>query len=367
MTSTVRFAIASDLHISLPHTIWDHPSRFHLVEVSIPAFEVVLAHLATLDIDFLLLPGDLTQHGERDNHQWLADRLSQLPYPVYVVPGNHDILSTQGSDRTIAAQDFPVIYRKFGYGNTDQLYYSHQLTPHLRLIGLNSIAFDAAGQQCPLGRVDESQLDWLAAELQRPTSGLTLAMIHHNVIDHLPGQRRHVLGRRYILQNAIALQQMLRSAGVPLVFTGHLHIQDIAQRRGLYDITTGSLVSYPHPYRICHLHCTPDQRRLEIESHPIASVPHWEDLQTASREWMGDRADPFMLTLLTHPPFNLSAEAAAPFVPHLRYFWAEIAKGDACFAFPALPDDLRQQLEQFNAIDAEGRYTPIDNHAVLTF
>ncbi|MGH2413540.1 MAG: metallophosphoesterase, partial [Microcystaceae cyanobacterium] len=42
MISNFRFAVVSDLHLALSHTIWNHPSRFHLVEVSIPAFESVL-------------------------------------------------------------------------------------------------------------------------------------------------------------------------------------------------------------------------------------------------------------------------------------------------------------------------------------
>ena len=77
MNLNFKFAIVSDLHIALPQTIWDHPHRFHLVEVSIPALELALDHLGELDLDFLLLPGDLTQHGERENHQWLSQRLSQ--------------------------------------------------------------------------------------------------------------------------------------------------------------------------------------------------------------------------------------------------------------------------------------------------
>jgi len=53
-----------------------------------------------------------------------------------------------------------------------------------------------------------------------------------------------------ILENAPELLQLLRDSGVQLVFTGHLHVQDIAYCQGVYDITTGSLVSYPHPYRV---------------------------------------------------------------------------------------------------------------------
>jgi 3',5'-cyclic AMP phosphodiesterase CpdA len=75
MMLDLRFAVVSDLHIGLPHTLYDHPTRFHLIEVSIPALENVFQHLSQLDLDFLLLPGDLTQHGEPENHIWLRNRL----------------------------------------------------------------------------------------------------------------------------------------------------------------------------------------------------------------------------------------------------------------------------------------------------
>ena len=89
----VRFAIASDLHIALPETIDTSANRFHLTKFSIPTLEVVLEHLNSLNLDFLLLPGDLTQDGEKVNHRWLQSKLASLPYPVYVIPGNHDIPS----------------------------------------------------------------------------------------------------------------------------------------------------------------------------------------------------------------------------------------------------------------------------------
>nr|WP_199298041.1 metallophosphoesterase [Trichocoleus sp. FACHB-40] len=107
MSLNFRFAVVSDLHIALPHTISDHPSRFHLVEVSIPALEIVLENIEKLDLDFLLLPGDLTQDGEPDNHAWLAKRLLKLPFPVFVVPGNHDVLSLVSTGQNIGLKDFP--------------------------------------------------------------------------------------------------------------------------------------------------------------------------------------------------------------------------------------------------------------------
>ncbi|MDX2099744.1 MAG: metallophosphoesterase [Leptolyngbyaceae cyanobacterium bins.59] len=364
MKLTFRFAVVSDLHIALPHTIWDHPSRFHLVELSIPALEAVLDHLTQLDLDFLLLPGDLTQHGEPENHAWLAERLSHLPFPVYVIPGNHDVPHFVANQQSIGLHDFPRYYGKFGYENPDQLYYTCPLLPGVRLIALNSNQFDDEGKQ--VGRMDDSQIAWLKQVLHQFPQDLKLVMIHHNVVEHLPGQARHHLGRRYMLANASALLRVLQEAGVKLVFTGHLHVQDIAQRRGVYDITTGSLVSYPHPYRVLRFTQEEGARpRLEVESHRVEAVPDWPQLQHASREWMGDRSFGFMVKLLTHPPLNLPLAEAERLAPDLRYFWATIANGDGSFNFPHFPETARRYFEGFATVDAEGNPLAIDNHTTL--
>jgi 3',5'-cyclic AMP phosphodiesterase CpdA len=364
MNLDFRFAVVSDLHIGLPHTIWDHPTRFHLVEVSIPALETVLKHLEKLDIDFLLLPGDLTQHGEPENHAWVQQRLSQLPFPAYVIPGNHDVPVPFADQQSISWTDFPNYYRKFGYDNPANLYYTCQIMPGVRLIGLNSNQFDEQGKQ--IGRLDDAQLEWLKGFLAEAQNELVLVMVHHNVVEHVPGQSDHPLASRYMLENAPVLLQILEKFGVQLVFTGHLHVQDIACQQGVYDITTGSLVSYPHPYRILEVRTDEEGRKsLQIESHRVESVPGWETLAQKSRDWMGDRSLPFMLRLLTAPPLNLPLAEAKTLAPSLRYFWADIAEGDAIFDFPDFPPAAKQYFEGFSAIANDGSRTLIDNHTTL--
>ena len=364
MTSNFRFAVVSDLHLALPHTIWDHPSRFHLVEVSIPAFESVLKHLTQLNIDFLLLPGDLTQHGEPDNHAWLQERLAQLPFPAYVVPGNHDVPVVMANEQSIAVCDFPDYYRKFGYSNTNQLYYTCQLLPGVRLIGLNSNSFDDQGQQ--IGRLDTQQLRWLEEVLAAAADELVLVMVHHNVVEHLPNQSRHPMANRYMLENAPELLQVLQRYGVRLVFTGHLHVQDVAYCEGVYDITTGSLVSYPHPYRILEFHQDNHAREwLQILSYRVKSVPDFPNLQHTSRKWMGDRSFSFLVKLLTLPPLNLPMAQANELAPSLREFWANMADGDAVFDYPHFPPEVRRYFEKYGAIAPSGTPSLIDNNTTL--
>lgn len=199
MTLNFKFAVVSDLHIALPQTIWHHPQRFHLVEVSIPAFEQILQDLIADRPDFLLLPGDLVQHGERENHQWLAQRLAQLPFPTYVVPGNHDVVRQWGSaaggtpqlekeldkkpDRDqISLADFPQIYQQFGYADGHQLYYQQEILPGVHLIGLNSNAFDGSGDQLGFGLIDNQQLAWLDAQLLDLADKFVMVMVHLSLI-----------------------------------------------------------------------------------------------------------------------------------------------------------------------------------------
>ena len=357
MALKFKFAIASDLHIALPHTIWNHPARFHLVEYSISAFEEVLSQLANLDLDFLLLPGDLTQHGEPENHQWLSKRLAQLPYPVYVIAGNHDVPTVKSFDQ------FTPHYTKFGFasGLTEphKLYYECEILPKVRLIGLNSNQFDADGKQ--IGWIDQEQLTWLQSVLDRQDYELNLVTIHHNVLEHMHEQSHNALGRRYMLGNNEQLCEILHKANVKLVFTGHLHVQDVAysDRYNLYDITTGSLVSYPHPYRVFNYSSDASGDRLEITSFRVKSIPEQADLLHFSREWMGRHSHPFVLRLLTHPPLNLPLEVAEKLTPELRYFWAYIADGDAKFEFPNFPRRVKKYFEAFSDIP------PKDNDVTL--
>ncbi|WP_342597540.1 metallophosphoesterase [Cyanobacterium aponinum UTEX 3222] len=356
----IRFAIASDLHIALPETIDAEAKRFHLTQFSIPALEVVLQHLQNLNLDFLLLPGDLTQDGEILNHCWLKTQLEKLPFPVYVIPGNHDIPSIKGNEDIIAFQDFPLYYQKCGYQSaTKNLDYTCEIAPNLQLVALNSNNFDRDGKQ--QGYLKDEQFSWLEQTLANLTDKLVLLMIHHNVIEHLPQQSTHILGRRYMLDNAPRLLSILEKYGVKLIFTGHLHIQDVAKYGDIQEITTGSLITYPHPYRILTL----TRDRLIIESHHITKLPEMDDFAEFSQKWMGDRSFSFMMMMLTSPPLNLEEEKAKEYAPILRNFWADIAHGDKQFDFPQFPPEINKYFQAFGAIDEQGKPVKKDNNTII--
>ncbi|MBD2327018.1 metallophosphoesterase [Alkalinema sp. FACHB-956] len=358
MSLNFRFAVVSDIHAALPSTVWQHPSRMHLVEVGIPALEVVLERLKDLDLDFLLIPGDLTQHGEPENHQWMAQRLAQLPYPAYVIPGNHDIPVMEANEQSIAYSEFPHFYRAFGYEDPRSHDYSHEILPGVRLIGLNSNTFDAQGKQ--VGRLTEAQLVWLEAVLAQSTHEFVMVMIHHNVCEHMPQQSQQPLGKRYMLENAAELRQLLQTYNVNVVFTGHLHIQDVALQDGVYDITTGSLVSYPHPYRVFQFQTDRQGRHwLHMDSGRVEAIPEWQTLAQDTHRLMSDRSASYMLQLLMQPPLNLPQAEAEGLVGDLQQFWPSVANGDAVFDFAHFPEPARSYFAAFSSHGA------IDNQASL--
>jgi sulfur relay (sulfurtransferase) DsrF/TusC family protein len=358
-----RFAIVSDLHIAVSETISADPRRFHWVEIGILALESVFDRLSTLKLDFLLIPGDLTQDGEILNHQWMQQRLAQLPFPCYVIPGNHDIPLLDATPGKIGRADFPSYYRDCGYGEGSACYYQREILPGVQLIGLNSQQFDDGGTQTR-GYIDRVQLDWLDGVLAATQDLFTLVMVHHNVLEHIPNQSTHNIGQRYILSNSSELIEILDRYGVKYIFTGHLHVQDIARSDRIYDITTGSLISYPHPYRLCHYHQDADRCWLQIESEYIRSLPGWPELQTTSRNLVRDRSNLYLLKMLVEPPLNLHPLTARRLMPQLREFWADVAAGDTLFEFNDLPPIARQYFESFGAI-TDGIPTSIDNHVAI--
>jgi Icc-related predicted phosphoesterase len=91
----IRVAAVGDVHLGAD-------SRGELR----PALDMVSAHA-----DVLLLAGDLTRHGGRDEAKVVADEFADLGIPVIAVLGNHDYHSNAVSDVTdaLTAQGISVL------------------------------------------------------------------------------------------------------------------------------------------------------------------------------------------------------------------------------------------------------------------
>jgi len=280
--------------------------------------DAALSSLAAADLDFLLVCGDLTKDGEASAHRLMADKLSGMEAEgtaVYVVPGNHDIANgwavRYSGDKTeqvptVSAAAFAEIYAAFGYAEAlhrdpFSLSYVAEPLPGLWLLALDSCRYreqDPASGEEPItgGRITPATLDWLVRMLKiaRAEGKVPVAFLHHAVVEHHPGQAKH--DPEYLVEDHEEVGRLLAASGVRVVFTGHDHAQDITlryyeiediedsgveadgQAPFLYDIETGSLATYPCPYRILE---TRPGRRLAVNSTFIDGIAGYKSGFTA--------------------------------------------------------------------------------------
>ncbi len=306
---------------------------------------------------FLLIPGDLTKDGERQDHLLMAEQLSTLSRSgvrVYVVPGNHDILnpgavSYSGSRKTrvanVTPDEFASIYKDAGYGEAisrdpGSLSYVAEPAPGLWLLAVDSANYaDNPHRSTPQtgSGLTQSRIAWIEAVLGRAIEArkAVIVMLHHGVVEHFAGQSKYF--HRYLLDDWQGASDMLAAYAVSVAFTGHFHAQDAAMRRAaggrvIYDVETGSLATFPDPVRTVTI--DEDTQKMTIESSFIKDLPSF----TARGEDFGEYSREFVLTGTTKiamkalESYGISGEEAATIAGQVVSAFAAHFRGDERFA-----------------------------------
>lgn len=336
------FALISDPHVTVPNpnTGWTAPAIREptMYAQSVELLETAIAEINALpDLDFVLVPGDLTKDSEPYNHEKARQLLSGFRKPVFCVSGNHDQprslqLRPQAyldpSVAPVRTTDIPYLYRDFGFSNRQRTAYSCDPTPDVHLVGICSPKPDE-----DRGCITPDVLAWLDDDLslQRDPGRETIVMLHHSIIDHVPNESVNPTFSWFHVENSAALKAILRKHGVRITLTGHLHIQDVKEEAGLYNIATASLAGYPHAYRILTLR----DGVLEVRSRRLQSIPTQPDLQRFSREFTAVAFVGILGEVLTRAPFHLSPARAEATAHKLRDWWPSIADGDEQFTYTA--------------------------------
>jgi 3',5'-cyclic AMP phosphodiesterase CpdA len=204
--------------------------------------------------------------------------------PVYVVPGNHDIENPAAhayeGDRSIAVESmtapgFVQVYGDFGYDEAklrdrDSLSYVAEPVEGLWIVGIDS------GRH---GRIRPETIHWLRHVLGlAATEGkAVIGFVHHGVLEHFQGQRQYATD--FLLKDHERVALFLAGQGMRIVFTGHMHAQDVVRKRwsvgggpvSLVDVETGSLSSFPCAFRIVEIVDQPSNT-IRIRTGYIASI-----------------------------------------------------------------------------------------------
>jgi 3',5'-cyclic-AMP phosphodiesterase len=164
--------------------------------------ERAVAHLNTLELDVVLITGDLTNDGDEQVYAAFATIVSGLRAPYFVLTGNHD-------DRELMRQRFGAGYMPEG----------GPLTYVIDRFAVRLIALDTLVPGETWGRLGPEQLAWLDARLGEMPERPTVVALHHPPfrigIGHLDWS---------MLRDADALAAVLgRHRQVERVVCGHVH------------------------------------------------------------------------------------------------------------------------------------------------
>lgn len=153
-------------------TVVAHVSDIHFGRELPEAVEALLADLAMLRPDVVVVSGDLTQSARRTEFAQARAFLDRMPAPVLVVPGNHDIVAVPLSER------FLVPFRRWRHFIADGL--SPEWSDAEVLIrGVNSARPFGPYLNWSRGIVSAAQVEALATAEKDPRPLLVAA--HHPV------------------------------------------------------------------------------------------------------------------------------------------------------------------------------------------
>ena len=290
-----KVVVLSDIHVMGPGllrstgTAWTNyiDGQRKLVDYSKDLFDVMIERIKT-DIcpGLVLITGDLTKDGEVPSHEYVVSKLDELRAAginTLVIPGNHDRGSNSNavvydgentSPATVATNEsFATMYENYGYGAGSERESSSSLTYACEPIeGLVVIGIDSGTD----GSLSTATLNWVVtkATAARASGKRVIAMMHHPLIPHFTGA--DTFSESVSVTDYVNVRNALADAGIRVIFTGHFHTSDNIKdynanlSREIYDVNTGSLISYPCDYRTMTL--SSDLSTLSIETGSIKEI-----------------------------------------------------------------------------------------------
>lgn len=294
----LKIACISDTHYLSPDLIKDTADFTEHLNSDRKMFAESDAFLTALldtikqdDPDVLLISGDLTKDGEKEGHEDLAEKLEEFrkeempDLHIYIAPGNHDLNNSNGMNFNTAdgaavpagrtsQQDYKNIYADLTYndetviatftpaqGNQGGgLSYAARPKDGFTVLSIDSARYSADNTDSGMeehetsGTISADLENWVLEQIvaAKKRGDTVIGLQHHGYIPHFSMEPD--LLPMYLVNDYDRLSREFADAGMQYVFTGHMHANDIASittenGNTLYDIETGSVVTYPSPSR----------------------------------------------------------------------------------------------------------------------
>lgn len=219
----------------------------------------------------IVVTGDVTFNGERVSAERFAEIFKHLKSTkLLVLPGNHDIYDGwarefRGKKQFYAGEIGPMFwksifskcYRLADAEDPNSLAYSVQFNPDYYFIMADSNYYgkeETTTAPHTRGAIGKKELKWIEGQLRLASKKhlRPILFMHHNLYAHNPA-----VNRGYVVDDAVELRRLCARFNVKLVFSGHIHAQNIM---GPHDMTpttevvTSSFCSNDQGYGIVRFH-----------------------------------------------------------------------------------------------------------------
>ncbi len=327
--SAVDIVVMNDIHVMHPDLLKQDGAAFENVmksdrkllrqsqEIFLALIDSILLHQP----DVVLIPGDLTKDGELIGHQLVSSELKRLQeagIQTYVIPGNHDIRNAGAryfdGDSTWQAEitlkeDFEIIYQDFGYGeasvrDTASLSYITDIAEGVSLLAIDAVQWynntvkslgDAHDNCISQGKLRPETLQWLLdrADEAKAQGKQVVAMMHQELLQQLSMQSQ--VFPTASIEGGDSIAQLFIEHGIHVIFTGHMHITNNStyynadRTDSIVEISTGSPVSYPCPYRWVTVDAS--TRELSVATHTMQALESVADFPAFAKESLGNSAE----------------------------------------------------------------------------
>ena len=305
-----RIMVVADPHVLPQSLITEGSEAFDtmmvkqrkMLDLSEAAWIAMMDTAMKYQPSLLLIPGDLTKDSEKASHELVANSLRELEganIKTFVIPGNHDIGGNayryEGTQKipvdNLSDEEWESTY-SWIYDSVvakDPSSHSYIAEP---LEGLSILGIDGAHNTAGTGWLSDETLAWILAQADSACAkgNTIIAMCHWQILEHF--DRQATLESACRLENADVIRDSLMHHGVRLLLAGHFHVNGITTFRdttgltndSIVEITTGSPITYPCPYRWLTL--SKDRKEISVETNDIMALATQPDLLPYSREWM---------------------------------------------------------------------------------
>lgn len=322
-----KIMVISDVHYFDPSLLVSEGVAFStylahdrkLLKESKAITQSVIYNIKKQQPDVLLIPGDLTKDGEKVSHENLKlmlDELRNEGIKVLVINGNHDINNdhamqfdgdVQSAVPTVTPEQFVSIWSDYGYNSAierdpNSLSYVCEPVDGLRILALDVCKYSP---QKTSGVLKEETETWAIEQIGKAKmeNKTIFGMMHHGLLEHYKGQAQFF--SEYLLDNYLTASTALSASGLQIMFTGHYHANDIVEKdfngTKLYDIETGSTVTWPCPYRTIRV----EGKKLTITTETIDQVDGITDFQGYAKDYLTKGVTNIAYYMLVSPPYRL--------------------------------------------------------------